>query len=118
MNGPEVHDFSRALGSLEASVTNLTRTCAQQEQTASDGRRALHLKMDDIKEDLSKLTSRVDGMAKEMSEVSPAVEEFKQQRERAIGALNFGKWMWGAMIAAAGLAGWTIRDWLHFPRPY
>jgi tetrahydromethanopterin S-methyltransferase subunit B len=117
MSGPEVHEFSRALGSLEASVKNLTMTWAQQEQNAADGRRALHLKMDGIKEDLSSLTSRVDGMTKEMSEISPAVNEFKQQRERAIGAMKLGRWLWGVFIAAAGLAGWAIGEWLHIPRP-
>ncbi len=118
MTGVDIHDFSRALGSLEASVTNLTRTWAEQERNASEGRRALHQKMDDIKDDVSSLTGRVDSMATEMGEIRPAVVEFKKQRERAIGAMSFGRWIWGAMLTAAGLMGWAINEWLHLPRPH
>jgi hypothetical protein len=118
MTGPDIHDFSRALGSLEASVTNLTRTWAEQERNASEGRRALHQKMDDIKDDVSSLTGRVDGMTKEMAEISPAVNEFRQQRERQIGAMKFGRWIWGVMLTAAGLMGWAINEWLHLPKPH
>lgn len=116
MTGPEINDFSRALGSLEASVANLTRTWAEQERNATEGRRALHRKMDDIKDDVGAMTGRVDSLANEVAEISPAVKEFKQQRERAIGAMKFGRWMWGAMLAAAGMVGWAINEWLRLPR--
>jgi outer membrane murein-binding lipoprotein Lpp len=116
--GPDINAFSRALGSLEASVANLTQTWSQQEQNASAGRRALHEKIDGIKDDVSELKTRVDVMGKEMNEIRPAVQEFKQQRERAIGAMKMGRWIWGAMLTAAGLTGWAIGEYLHFPRPH
>lgn len=125
MNSPDIHAFSRALGSLEASVKNVTDTVAsmtmawaEQERNATDGRRVLHKKMDDIKDDVSSLAGRVNNMAKEMSEISPAVKEFRNQRERAKGAREFGRWIWGALLTAAGLMGWAISEWLHLPRPH
>lgn len=118
MTGPDIHAFSRALGSLEASVTNLTHTWAEQERNATEGRRQLHQKMDDIKDDVSSLTGRVDNMAREMAEISPAVNEFKNARQQAIGARRFGRWIWGAMLTAAGLMGWAINEWLHWPKPH
>lgn len=114
----DINEFSRAIGSLEASVSNMTRTWSEQERNATEGRRALHQKMDDIKDDVSMLTGRVDKVAAELAEIGPAVTEFKRQRERAIGAMKFGRWMWGAMLAAAGSAGWAINEWLHLPKPH
>lgn len=121
---PDIHAYSRALGSLEASVkavtdtvANMTKAWGEQESNASAGRRVIHDKLDEVKEDLSALTSRVDAMTKEISiEIGPAVREFKDQRQRAIGAKNFGKYLWGAMLTAAGGIGWIISEWLHIPK--
>jgi hypothetical protein len=125
MNSPDIHAFSRALGSLEASVENVTHTVAnmtvawaEQERNATEGRRELHDKIDDVRQVAFALASKVDGMAKEMIEISPAVREFRRQRERAIGARNLGRWVWGAMLTAAGGLGWVISEWLHYPRPH
>lgn len=114
----DIHEFSRALGSLEASVSNLTQTWAEQERNATQGRRALHEKMDGVKDDVSELSSRMDKVDAALGEIAPAVAEFKAARERAIGAMKFGRWMWTAMLAAAGSAGWAINEWLHLPRPH
>lgn len=114
----DIHEFSRALGSLEASVTNLTKTWSEQERNASEGRRALHQKMDGIKDDVFQLGSRVDKMSEDISEITPAVNEFKDARQQAIGARKFGRWIWGAMLTAAGFMGWAINEWLHLPKSH
>jgi hypothetical protein len=125
MNSPDIHAFSRALGSLEASVKNVTETVAnmtkawaEQERNASEGRRVLHDKLDDVRGDVVALDRTVADLAKEMTEISPAVKEFKRQRERAIGARSFGRWIWGLMLTAAGGIGWAVNEWLHIPRPH
>ena len=115
---PGINAFSRAIGDLEATVRNMTATWTQQESNASAGRRVLHEKMDSIKKDVAELKGRVDNVASALAEIEPAVKEFKIQRERAIGARNFGRWIWGGMLTAAGGAGWAINEWLHLPRSH
>lgn len=120
MSDPDIHAYSRALGSLEASVTNLIKTWSEQERNASEGRRELHRKFDDLKDtlkdEINDLARRFETMATDMTEIKPAIDEFKNQRQRAIGAKNFGKYLWGAMLTAAGGIGWIINEWLHYPK--
>lgn len=113
----------RALGSLEASVRHLTETWARQEANASEGRRALHTKFDEFKDrvvdELSIVTSRLNGIDTTLLEVKPAVKEFKSQRDQQRGAMKFGKWLWGMTIAvvsaAASVGTWGIHEWLNRP---
>lgn len=121
---PDIDAFSRALGSLESSVqattatvASMTKAWADQEHNASVGRRVIHDKLDEVKRDLTLLTGRVNTMGDRLAEISPAIEEFKNQRQRQIGARSFGKYLWSAMLGAAGAVGWLIHEWLTMGAP-
>lgn len=113
----EIHAMSRALGQLEASVTAMRDLWMRQEQTAAEGRRLLHTKFDELKTEVTKNIETTKTLAEDLSEIRPAIDEFKNQRQRQIGARNFGRYLWSAMLAAAGGAGWFIHEWLSLGAP-
>lgn len=113
MTGGEIHQVSADIGGLKKSVEILTSTWQQQEQSATEGRRQLHAKFDEIRNDVTKLTGRVDQMASTLCEIKPAIDVFKSARERQLGAQWMGKLIWVAFIGIAGAIGGVIVEFLH-----
>lgn len=116
MTDGAIHQVSADIGGLKKAVEMMTTTWQQQELAATEGRRALHARFDDVRNEVTKLTGRVDQMAVEMSEIKPAIDTFKSARERALGAQRLGKIIWGAFIALAGLAGMALGEIFHIVR--
>lgn len=117
MTGGEIHQVSAELGGLKAAVEMMTTTWAAQEKSATEGRRQLHTKFDDIRNEVTKLAGRVDQMGQNLSEIKPAIEVFKLARERQLGAQWMGKLIWMAFIGIAGAAGAALAELLHLRHP-
>src|SRR6266403_778218 len=98
MTGGEIHQVSADIGGLKKSVEILTSTWQLQEKAATDGRRAMHDKLDDVRNEVTKLTGRVNQMGKDIAEIQPAIDAFKSARERQLGAQWMGKLIWMAFI--------------------
>jgi ElaB/YqjD/DUF883 family membrane-anchored ribosome-binding protein len=113
MTDGEIHQVSSELGSLKTAVEMMTDTWKAQELSASEGRRSLHAKFDDVRNEVTKLAGRVDEMSRDITEIKPAIEVFKSARERQLGAQWMGKLIWVAFIGIAGAAGAFIAQLLH-----
>lgn len=113
MTDGAIHQVSADIGGLKKSVEILTSTWQQQEQAATEGRRVLHSKFDDVRNEVTKLTGRVDQMSKDIAEIQPAIDAFKSARERQLGAQWMGKLIWMAFIGMAGAAGAAITELLR-----
>jgi ElaB/YqjD/DUF883 family membrane-anchored ribosome-binding protein len=113
MPSGEIHQVSADIGGLKKSVEILTSTWQQQEAAATDGRRQIHKKLDDVRNEVTKLTGRVDRMANDIAEIQPAIDAFKSARERQLGAQWMGKLIWMAFIGIAGAVGAAIAELLH-----
>lgn len=118
MTDGAIHEVSRAVGGLQSdiksmaqSIENLNRIWGERERDASKQRRAVHDKLDETRNDVTKLTACVARLASEIAEIKPAVNEFKAARQRQIGAQRMGKMVWMAFIAIAGAIGGAI---VHF----
>lgn len=113
MTDGAIHQVSADIGGLKTAVEMMTTTWQQQEQSATEGRRLLHAKFDDVRNEVTKLSGRVDQMATDMSEIKPAIDTFKSARERQLGAQWMGKLIWVAFIGIAGAIGGVIVEFLH-----
>lgn len=113
MTDGSIHQVSADIGGLKKAVEILTSTWQQQEQSAVDGRRQLHAKFDDIRNEVTKLAGRVDQVDNTLSEIKPAIEVFKSARERQLGAQWMGKLVWAAFIGIAGAVGAGIVELMH-----
>ena len=108
----EIH---QTLGSLKATVDHLgasikhmTEMWLAQEKSASEGRRALYDKVEEVKDTVTALNSRIGSVENTITAIKPAVQEFENQREQQKGAIKLGKVLWAGMLAASGTMGAAI----------
>lgn len=101
----ELMGLNRVIGELTSKVATLTSTWEHNDREASEGRRRLHAKFDEIKGEMVKVTARVDNMAAEIATMKPSVETFDQQHQQNIGSKKTLGAIWGALFALAGAAG-------------
>jgi ERCC4-type nuclease len=112
-------ETSRAIGSLEATVKHLTDTWQHQDGEATEGRRRLHQKIDDLTTKQTKLEETINQQTKELAEIKPAIKRFEAERMRREGANSLIKVAWGALIAfvyGLGYAGHELLQYFFPPR--
>lgn len=117
MTGGQVDEVSARIGGLQAAVELMTSTWQGQENSASAGRRELHRKFDDVRNEVTKLAGQVERMSTDIAEIKPAIEIFKSARSRQEGAQWLGKLVWMAFIGIAGAVGAGLAELLHGGRP-
>jgi chromosome segregation ATPase len=108
----------KAIASLESTVKHLTETWQRQDQEATEGRRRLHDKIDELKSQQKTLEETVKKQTEELSEIKPAIKRFEAQRQRQEGAASLFKVMWLAVVAFATGLGYAGHELLQyfFPR--
>lgn len=112
-----IHEMSRAIGSLESSVKTLTTTWAEQDREASEGRRILYGKVDELKSQQGTLTSRLAQLTDEFAEIKPAIRRFEIQRQRAEGASSLRKLIWTGIVTFAAGLGYVGHEFLIYLWP-
>jgi vacuolar-type H+-ATPase subunit I/STV1 len=114
-----VHEMSRAIGKLEAIVKALTDTWQRQDDEATEGRRVLHSKMDELSRQQAALSVKVEQQTKQLAEIEPAIKRFEEQRQRQEGAASLFKILWMGVVAFAtglGYAGHELLTYLWPPK--
>lgn len=112
-DGDRIHEMSRAVGGLEATVKNLTDIWRHQDQEASEARRLLHAKFDTLMATVQGLSFRVDGLTAELAAVKPAVVVFDQERHQAIGSKKTIALIWSVIVAFIGGTAAIIVEIIH-----
>jgi outer membrane murein-binding lipoprotein Lpp len=113
MTDGAIHQVSAEIGGLKAAVEMMTTTWQAQEKSASDGRRALHEKFDELSKDVIRLTGEMENVSKDLAAIKPAIDTFRTARDRQDGAQRMGKLIWVAFIGIAGAAGGIVVEFLH-----
>lgn len=108
-----IHQISAEIGGLKAAVEMMTTTWQSQEKSATEGRRALHDKFDELSKDVIRLAGEVENVSKDLALIKPAVDAFKTARDRQDGAQRMGRLVWAAFIGIAGAVGGVIVELLH-----
>jgi chromosome segregation ATPase len=111
-------ETSRAIGSLESTVQHLTETWQRQDSDATEGRRRLHQKIDELTAQQAALAATVRQQTAELAEIKPAIKRFEQQRQRQEGAASLFKVLWLGVVAFATGLGYAAHELLQyiFPR--
>ncbi|MGL3208673.1 DUF1515 family protein [Bradyrhizobium sp. BR 1433] len=107
----------------------MTATWQQQEQSASNGRRDLHQKVDALRADVS---AKVDGMRsdmttmggqlataiKDIAQMKPVVDAVENVQVQATGVRNFSRWIYWAAVGLSGGVGWIVTNFvdIHLKR--
>ena len=117
MTDAAIHQMSADIGGLKAdvrnmrdSIENLNRMWGQREEAATSGRRIIHDKLDAVGREVYELSAEVENVSNDLVEIKPAIEEFKNQRQRTLGARGLGVRLWAAMVASAAVFGWGVHE--------
>lgn len=114
MTNGEIHQVSAELGGLKKAVEMMTATWRDQERAATEGRRLLHTKFDELKGEMASTKSRVGQMTDEIAEIKPAIKRFEAQRQREEGGRSAAKLIWMAIVAFATGLGYVGHELLIY----
>jgi SMC interacting uncharacterized protein involved in chromosome segregation len=125
MTEGSIHQISSEIGglksdvrNLQTSIENLNRIWGEREHNATEGRRVLHDKFDEMRTDLNHVEAQVNKFSRDFDEIKPVIDDLKTERAEQVGARRLGWKLWAALSAAAGAFGWIAHEWLNFPRPH
>lgn len=111
-NEAALREMSRTIGGLESTVKSMLQTWQSQEAAASQGRRDLHMKFDNLSDKVTGLASKVDIAILDITAIKPSVEAFDNAKQRAMGAQTLGRWIWGLLLLMGGSFGWVLANWI------
>jgi hypothetical protein len=109
-----IDGMSRAIGSLEASVEAFKETWVGKDREATEGRRVLYSKIDEMKAVQSVTTQQVAQLTAELAEIKPAIKRFEAQRQRSEGARSMVKVLWAGLLAFATGLGYAAHELMVF----
>ena len=103
-----VGELTGAVKAIEGGIREIKQDLAASEETSSNSRAGIHLRLDDIvqrtanlESDMSVTKNKVEGMEKVTVEVTTL-------RSKAEGAGTLGRWLLRAGIGIVTVAGWII----------
>jgi len=120
--------LDRAVGALEGEVKTLRSTWQEQDRAATEGRRQLHNKFDELKDEtiaalhgmqirLSEVTNTMATIVSQMAEIRPQLLTSNNERHQQIGSRRALGKAWGALIGlvtAAGTIGAGLMELIHY----
>lgn len=109
-----VHEMSRAVGSLEATVKTLTENWQRNDDEATEGRRRMHEKIDALRSQQESLQKTVEQQTTELAEIKPAIKRFEAQRQRQEIQKSMIKALWLGVVAFATGLGYLAHELLIF----
>lgn len=108
VNADRTDDFARTLGAIERELQIFTKEFQRERDGAADHRKAL-------RETITALSEAVRALTKEVADMKPLVQEYREARDQAKGAAKFGKLLWAGAIgcgaAIASIVQWIASHW-------
>lgn len=117
-----LREMSGTIGGLKSTVENMSRMWQTQEASATQGRRDLHQKLEAVKTEVSGLRVEIATAAKDITEIKPDVQEFRNAKQQAKGAERLGRRLFAAIgligTMIGGALGWAVSNWVTIgPKP-
>lgn len=117
-----LREMSGKIGGLTATVDDIKRQWQSQETSATQGRRDLHQKLEAVKAEVSGLRVEIATAAKDITEIKPDVQEFRNAKQQAKGAEKLGRRLFAAIATLGtlfgGALGWAVSNYITIgPKP-
>ena len=111
-----VRRLESGLAALTATVTAFQNNWSTQDERAAQGRRTIYEKVEGFGHDLQTLKVQVGALTKDVSELKPAVTDWVNVKNQAMGAKTAAGILGNAAYIGAGgllvVAGWFINHFL------
>jgi hypothetical protein len=116
-------ELLRAFGNLEGTVASMAFQWRQQEETAKESRRELQNKFEEVLEKVNRLTSTLDHLQKDLSElklemtgkVLPSIDASNLRAAEKRGAAGLVRLLWLGLLAVVSAASYGLQhlvSWL------
>jgi polyhydroxyalkanoate synthesis regulator phasin len=113
------------LGELSSAVEMMTDMWRRQEEVANAGRKALHEKVEMVRQELglqvAGLSIRVDRLTDQVKDIEPAIKtlksdvrEFEDEAMRIEGAQRLKKYLWAAVGSGIGILSWGLHELIGY----
>lgn len=113
MTSGEVHEVSRIIGGLQTAVENLTTQWAEQDRQATEGRRIMHDKIDNLNISVISAQGDITALKREMAEIKPTVRAGEAAQLEGAGMRKLLRMLWQVIYALLCASGGIIFDRLH-----
>lgn len=121
----DLHEVSVEIGGLKKAVEMMMAMWERQEEAATAGRKALHEKVEMVRQELgvqvAGLSLRVDRLSDHFATVEPSVNSlqtsvkvFEDEKLRREGEKRLGKFLIAALTTTAGLIGAGVHELIGY----
>ncbi|GEC52275.1 outer membrane murein-binding lipoprotein Lpp [Bradyrhizobium japonicum] len=100
------------IGGLESTVSTLLQTWQRMEEKASEGRKDLHRKVDDLRADMTAMGAQVATATKDIADMKPTVQAVQNVRVQATGVRNASRWLYWVALGLSGGVGWIVTNFV------
>ncbi|ODM77813.1 DUF1515 family protein [Bradyrhizobium elkanii] len=100
------------IGGLESTVSTLLQTWQRMEEKASEGRKDLHRKVDDLRADMTAMGAQVATATKEIADMKPTVQAVQNVRVQADGVRNVSRWLYWVAVGLSGGVVWVVTNFV------
>ncbi|MHC2578247.1 hypothetical protein ACVI1J_009664 [Bradyrhizobium diazoefficiens] len=97
-----LRDFARTIGGLQVTVNTLTQQWRDQDEKASQGRRALYEKIEGLVDDIRTLEGQVKAAISDIAFMKPIVDGVIEARQQVKGAVKAGRWVHWLIFGSGG----------------
>lgn len=102
-----LRDMASTVGGLNSTVSHMVETWKRQELDATAGRRALHVKVDEVRKELGQINEKLAGALRDIAVMKPIVDRIRELRSEARGVGKMARWIWAAGGFLFAMAGWA-----------
>jgi uncharacterized protein YlxW (UPF0749 family) len=104
----KLHEMNGRLGGVEAAVKHFKETWQHQDEEATEGRRRLYDKLEELIKSVASLTFRVDQLTTEVGAIKPSVTDLTNVRQRDIGSKKMLVAVWSAIVMVIGAVSYSV----------
>lgn len=112
MGDDQHHDLTLLVGGLSTEIKSFKENWVEQDRRAAEGRKYLYEKMEGVGREVQGLTHQIAAVVRDVTEMKPAVTDWVNSKNQAMGAKTaasiLGKGVYLLAGGVAALAGWAL----------
>lgn len=101
----KLHEMNGRISGLESTVNHFKETWERQDEQATEGRRRLYDKFEELAATVIRMGAKVEQIGTEVAALKPQVVVLDQHHQQGLGSKKVVAAVWAAIFTLAGTAG-------------
>lgn len=98
-----VDPLSHTLGRVEQALDTITKTLSEDRMAAAAFRTEIRREVSEVKDIVREMNGQVKSTVKEVAQIKPVVDDYRQRRDRGLGMADLTRTVWTVLIGVASL---------------